>query len=98
MRRWRPPVTARAGSAEAPLRRYTTEGGERATEYLRASDPRPTVTNIAFPSATGRGQCVQSATETHVERQKMPPESVEIWMFKTVTVSLCAGGRCRRYA
>ena len=55
-------------------------GGERATEYLRASDPRPNVTEIAFPSATGRGQCVQSAGGMRVERQKMPPESVEIWV------------------
>ena len=28
-------------------------GGERATEYLRAYGPRPNVTKIAFPSATG---------------------------------------------
>ena len=70
------------------------KGGE--TKNLRAPDPRPTVTRSAFLSATGVEQCVQSATEMHVGPK--PPKFVGIWMFKNVTVSPCAEGRCRRRA
>ena len=35
------------------LQSIYNKGGERAKEHLRAYDPRPTVTEIAFPSATG---------------------------------------------
>ena len=48
-----PPSYCPGEICKGVLESIYNKGGERAKEHLRAYDPRPTVTEIAFPSATG---------------------------------------------